>query len=384
MLTCQKHRFSLPEDLHYLNSAYMSPLLRQVEAAGIAGIRRKRNPATIDAADFFEESDRVRERFAALVNTPDPSRITLIPSASYGLATAAQNLPVSRGARIVVAGEQFPSNVYPWRRLAAERGAVVHTVPAPAGPERGRRWNERLLDAITPGTAIVALGHVHWTDGTRFDLERIGGRAREVGAALVVDGTQSVGALPFDVQALQPDALVCAGYKWLMGPYSLGVAYFGPRFDDGRPLEENWITRRGSEVFSGLVDYVDAYQPGAVRYDVGERSNFILVPMLRAALDQLADWGVAAIQDYGRRLADDLIAEARTLGYAVEDAAWRSAHLFGLRLPPDRPRERLLAALAARHVVVSVRGEAIRVSAHVYNDEDDMQALLDALRAAAG
>ncbi|RMH65972.1 MAG: aminotransferase class V-fold PLP-dependent enzyme [Bacteroidetes bacterium] len=384
MLTCQKHRFSLPEDLHYLNSAYMSPLLRQVEAAGIAGIRRKRNPATIDAADFFEESDRVRERFAALVNAPDPSRIALIPSASYGLATAAQNLPVSRGARIVVAGEQFPSNVYPWRRLAAERGAVVHTVPAPAGPERGRRWNERLLDAITPGTAIVALGHVHWTDGTRFDLERIGGRAREVGAALVVDGTQSVGALPFDVQALQPDALVCAGYKWLMGPYSLGVAYFGPRFDDGRPLEENWITRRGSEVFSGLVDYVDAYQPGAVRYDVGERSNFILVPMLRAALDQLADWGVAAIQDYGRRLSDDLIAEARTLGYAVEDAAWRSAHLVGLRLPPGRPRERLLAALAARNVVVSVRGEAIRVSAHVYNDEDDMQALQDALHAAAG
>ena len=115
---------------------------------------------------------------------------------------------------------------------------------------------------------------MHWTDGTRFDLAAIGARAREVGAALVVDGTQSVGALPFDVQQLRPDALVCATYKWLMGPYSLGFAYLGPRFDDGEPLEETWIGRRGSENFKELVDYQDDYQPGALRYDVGERSNF--------------------------------------------------------------------------------------------------------------
>jgi len=124
---------------------------------------------------------------------------------------------------------------------------------------------------------------VHWTDGTRFDLVAIGRAARRVGAAFVVDGTQSVGALPFDVREIQPDALVCAGYKWLLGPYAMGAAYFGPRYDAGDPIEENWITRRGSDDFQRLVAYQDEYAPGAIRYDVGERSNFILLPMFIAA-----------------------------------------------------------------------------------------------------
>lgn len=383
MLACQKDQFYLPEDLHYLNCAYMSPLSRRVEEAGIAGIRRKRNPAIIRPADFFEESDRIRQHFAALINAPDPQRIAIIPAASYGLATAAHNLPIERGQTIVLAHEQFPSNVYPWRRLQEERGAVIRTIHPPEGAARGAVWNERLLDAIDAETAVVALGHVHWTDGTRFDLERIGARAREVGAVLIVDGTQSIGALPFDVQAIQPDALVCAGYKWLFGPYSLGVAYFGPRFDAGRPLEDNWITRRGSEQFSGLVDYEDAYQPGAIRYDVGERSNFALLPMLLAALEQVTAWGVATVQAYCHALTTDLLADARDLGFQIEEDAWRSAHLFGIRVPPTIPRERLTDALAARNVNVSIRGSAVRISPHVYNDAADVTALREALHAAA-
>ena len=133
--------------------------------------------------------------------------------------------------------------------------------------QRARKWNERVLEAIGDDTAIVALCQVHWTDGTLFDLEEVGTRCREVGAALVVDGTQSVGALPFDVGRIRPDALVCAGYKWLMGPYSIGAAYFGPRFDGGTPLEEAWLAREGSDDFPRLVDYTDTYRPGAARYE---------------------------------------------------------------------------------------------------------------------
>ena len=86
-------------------------------------------------------------------------------------------------------------------------------------------------------------------------------RTHEVGAQLVIDGTQSVGALPINVQELQPDALICAGYKWLMGPYSIALAYYGPYFDQGEPLEEGWINRYGSEDFTNLVQYQDRYQP---------------------------------------------------------------------------------------------------------------------------
>lgn len=379
MLACQKSRFSLPDDEHYLNCAYMSPLSVAVESAGITGIARKRVPSRLSQSDFFSESMRARTLFARLVNAPDPSRIAIIPAASYGLAIAARNLPAAAGQNIVVTHEQFPANVYPWRRLEA-RGVDVRTVRPPDGAEgRGRAWNVRLLEAIDERTAIVALGHVHWTDGTKFDLEAIGRRAREVGAALVVDGTQSVGALPFDVQAIQPDALVCATYKWLTGPYSMGFAYLGPRFDDGEPLEETWIGRAGSEHFKDLVNYRDDYQPGAIRYDVGERTNFALMPMAIAALEQLLEWQPARIQEYVAALTTPLFGRVRAAGYTVEDAAFRGAHLFGLRAAPGVDITAVNDRLRARKVHVSLRGSAIRVSPHVYNDARDIDALADAL-----
>ncbi len=379
MLSCQKSHFSLPDDEHYMNCAYMSPLSVAVESAGITGIARKRVPSRLSQSDFFSESMRARTLFAQLVNAPDPSRIAIIPAASYGLAIAARNLPAEAGQNIVVTHEQFPANVYPWRRLEA-RGVEVRTVRPPDAAEgRGREWNARLLDAIDERTAVVALGHVHWTDGTKFDLEAIGRRAREVGAALVVDGTQSVGALPFDVQAIQPDALVCATYKWLTGPYSMGFAYLGPRFDDGEPLEETWIGRAGSEHFKDLVNYRDDYQPGAIRYDVGERTNFALMPMAIAGLEQLLDWQPARIQEYVAALTAPLFDRVRAAGYTVEDAAFRGAHLFGLRAAPGVDITAVNDRLRAHKVHVSLRGSAIRVSPHVYNDARDIDALADAL-----
>jgi selenocysteine lyase/cysteine desulfurase len=383
MLPCQKPLFALPDDEHYLNCAYMSPLSRRVESAGVIGLARKRVPSRLSAQDFFTETDGARALFARLIHAPDPARIAVIPSASYGLAVAARNLPLSAAQNVVVTHEQFPANIYPWRRRCAEASAELRIVhPSDAAEGRARRFNERVLDAIDVRTAVVALGHVHWTDGTRFDLEAIGARAREVGAALVVDGTQSVGAMPFDVGRLQPDALVCAAYKWLMGPYSIGFAYYGPRFDGGEPLEETWIGRRGSENFRELVNYQDEYQPGALRYDVGERSNFVLMPMAIAALEQVLEWTPEHIQEYCAALTGGLLDRVRELGFTVEAPEGRGAHLFGLRTPPGVDLQRLAATLASRRVLVSLRGSAVRVSPHVYNDARDVEALGDALGAA--
>jgi len=384
MLSCQRDQFSLPEGVHYLNGAYMSPLPTGVEAAGREGMARKRLPTAIRPEDFFSESDAARRRFAKLVNAPDASRVAIMPAVSYGIATVAQNLPMETGETILVVEEQFPSNVYAWQRRAQETDARVHAVEAPSSWEgRSKRWNQRILEAIDAETAVVTLPHVHWADGTRFDLEAIGERAREVGAALVVDGTQSVGALPFDVGTIQPDALVCATYKWLLGPYGLAFAYLGPRFDDGVPLEETWIGRRGSEDFQGLTEYTSAYQSGVARYDMGERSNPILLPMAIAGLDLLLEWTPEAIQAYCRGLVEDMLKEARALGYTVEDRSGRGAHLFGLRLPQGVSQEALGELLDAHDVVVSLRGDAVRVSPHVYNETSDVEALLHALRTAA-
>jgi selenocysteine lyase/cysteine desulfurase len=220
---------------------------------------------------------------------------------------------------------------------------------------------------------------VHWTDGTRFDLAAIGRAARAAGAALVVDGTQSVGALPFDVRELQPDALICTGYKWLLGPYSIGAAYFGPRYDHGEPVEENWIARRGSEDFQRLVEYEDEYSPGAGRYDVGERSNFILLPMFVAALRLILEWTPERIQQYCENLVSEPIERARALGFTVEEDRWRGAHLFGVRTPAGLDIGTLQKALQRRNIFTSLRGSALRLSPNVYNDESDLAALTDVL-----
>jgi len=378
---CRRDVFSVPSGVHYLNCAYMSPLPRAVEEVGVDALRRKRFPAGIEASDFFTDSTRLRERFASLVGESNGDRVAIHPSASYGIATAARNISVRAGQNIVLLHEQFPGNVYSWRRKATESDAEIRTVMPPESHPRGATWSERILDAIDSDTAVVSVPTVHWTDGTRVDLRSVGERAREVGAAFVIDGTQSVGGVEIDVGDIRPDALIAAGYKWLLGPYSIALSWLGERFDGGVPLEETWIGRRGSEDFQGLVDYEDEYQPGAIRYDVGERSNFVMVPMLTRALELLLEWTPAGISEYCAELTAPLLQRARELGFTLEDEAWRSPHLFGLYMPEGIDLRALRDELQERKIYVSLRGQALRVSPHVYNDGGDVDALIGALEA---
>lgn len=380
MLTCKYSKFSLPSRVTYLNCAYMSPLLKNVEKAGLRGVRLKRNPADISPQDFFSTTKDLRVEFAKLIHTSDPQRIAIIPSASYGLATVTKNLKINKGQHVLVAAEQFPSNYYPWQSLCEETGAEVKVVSPDKGfKDRGKNWNTKFLENINTSTRAVAIAHTHWADGTKFDLEALRKRTREVGALLIVDGTQSVGALPFDVQKIQPDALICAAYKWLLGPYSIGLAYFGEYFNDGKPLEENWIHRLDSENFSDLVNYQPQYQPGALRYGVGEHSNFILVPMLQKAIAQLNRWGTANIQEYCASITEPAIAILRERGFLIEEAPYRGSHLFGIRHSKHTDLGMLKAKFTKHNLYVSFRGDAIRVSPHVYNDTHDLTKLVKVL-----
>lgn len=383
-LTCQKAAFSLPTDSHYLNCATRGPFSRAVEQAGVAAIRLQTNPFSLTAAHFFEQPMRVRQLFSELINNPTPDRIAVIPSVSYGMGVVARNLHrkpgIAHGQEILVIDGEFPSDVYAWERVSAELGLSIITVSMPVQMPRGTAWSQCLLEAITPKTSLVVVPPVHWMYGIKFDLEAISQRAKEVGAWLAIDATQSIGAMPFDLQKIRPDALVCVGYKWLMGPYSTGLAYFGEAFDEGIPLEETWMARVNSEQFHRLTEYQPEYRPKAYRYNVGEQSHFIHMPMLEAALTQLTHWQPDRIQNYARNLMADALTELGTVGCRTEDDPWRSHHLLGLWLPETADPIAVQQALLARNVSVSVRGRALRVSPNVYNDEQDVQAFVDALK----
>jgi selenocysteine lyase/cysteine desulfurase len=381
MLTCKQSKFSLPTNVSYLNGSYLSPLLKSVEKVGIKGLREKRNPTLLSPERFFKDSEILRSEFARLINANDPKSIAIIASVSYGIASVAKNISLNAGDEVLVASEQFPSNYYAWAKLAAESRAQVKAVAPPDTlVNRGKIWNERILEGISAKTKVVALGNVHWADGTKFSLKAIRKRTRDVGALLIIDGTQSVGALPFDVQEIQPDALICAGYKWLLGPYGIGVAYFSETLTNGKPLEENWINRLNSEDFSGLVQYEEKYQPGALRFDVGEHSNFILVPMLIKAISQLNKWQVNNVQEYCQYLTKTPIEKLREKGFWIEDEDYRGSHIFGIRLPKKIEIEEVKAALLKNKIYVSYRGNAIRVSPNVYNDEADLNKLVKVLK----
>lgn len=382
MLNSQKHLFNLSPDIHYLNCAYMSPLLKSVEEAGVQGVLKRRNPALdIKEADFFTHSNKLKELFANLINVKNAQRIAIHPAVSYGMATVSKNLTCQRGQNIIVAAGQFPSNIYTWHTLAEEKGLEIRTIhPDEEAKERGKTWNLHILEAIDKNTVMVALPYFHWADGTRFDLVEIRKRTREVGAILVIDGTQSIGAYPFDIEEIQADVVVSAAYKWLMGPYTMCLSYFGEYFDGKKPLEETWLARKNSEDFSKLVEYQYEYQDFAIRYDMGGRANPSLVPMGIAALEQVLAWTPQAIQAYCENLTAPLFDEMTNLGYSIENEGYRSPHLFGIRLPKNVEMSKVKEVFAGHHLSVSYRGAAIRVAPHLYNEHNEIEILMQALR----
>jgi len=357
----------------------MSPLLKSVEEKGIDGMRLKRNPISIKPLDFFTGAVGVREKFARMVQG-DPSQVAVMPSVSYGMNSVIRNIACRKGQHALTISEEFPSCYYTARRWCKDHGAELKVVARNDDiPQKGKDWNARILAAINKDTAFLVMASVHWMNATRFDLEQIGARCREVGAKLIVDGSQSVGALPIDVAACKIDALICAAYKWLMGPYSTALSYIHEDFNNGVPLEESWMTRPNSERFDRLTNYQEGYKPGAIRYDVGQSSNFIFMPMLDEALRQLLEWGVEDIQEYTRMLGAPLISYFREKGAPVDDEIHRAHHLMGLQLPPGTDGEALVSELQSRNVYVSLRGNNIRISLNVFNDETDVRELIEAL-----
>lgn len=381
MLTCQKHLFSLPADITYLNSAYMGPLPLPVQEASARGLRLRAVPSQLSANDFFEPPERVRKLAARLVNA-DPESVAIVPTAAWGTAIVANNMRPGSGQNVVVLDEQFPSNVLPWRKWT-DRGVEIRYVKVSAKTaldQRSAAWSQAVLAAIDQNTALVAIEQAHWTDGSLFDLVAIGQAARAVGAMYVIDVTQTIGAYPIDARAIGADALIAHCYKSMLCHYGLGFVVLGKRLLNGQPIEQSWLLRKGSEDFSRLVDYQDDYAPGARRFDTSVRANPVLILALEAALELMLDWGAQNITNYTRAISRGFCQALPQLGLRAADESTRPGNIFGLHAQQNLPLEAVRMALAEQKVYVSIRGSAIRVSPHVYNDEADFDRLYSALK----
>ena len=376
-MDCQKHLFQIEPSIHYLNNAYKAPLLKSAEEAAIKALLRGRTPSNISVDDFFDEVSEVKNLYAQIINAKK-NQIAMVPSTSYAFANILTNIKAKPKGNVITVHDEFPSDVFAAQTWCKkhENDLVFVEPSSTQRSEIGPTWNQNILDQINEKTSFVIMSSIHWSNGVKYDLKKIGQRCAEVGAKLVVDGTQSVGSQSIDVIDCKISALVTAAYKWLLGPYSLGMMYLDESFYSGTPIEESWMNRTNARNFSSLTTYDETYNPGAGRYNMGESSNFILMPIAKAGMSQIITWGPQSIQDYDKQLTGPLFDYLN-----ISDNSSFSNHLFSLPIPEKVNKEKLQENIKRNKIIVSQRGESIRVSVNVFNDDSDIQALIKAIDA---
>lgn len=369
----QKDLFLIEEGLSYLNCANMSPMLKTVHEAGLQALKTRAAPWKISSEDWFTNAERLRG-LASKVFQTNSNNIAIIPSASYGLAAAAKNFKLQAGKEIIVLEQQYPSNYYVWENLASQQNLKLVIVKK----TKDKTLTENILEKINNNTGIIALPNCHWINGTYIDLQQISDAAKTVDSYFVLDLSQSLGALPINIDEIQPDFAVSVGYKWLLGPYGLGYMYVSKKWQDiGEPLEYSWITKKGSENFANLTNYVAGYRDGARKFDMGELSQFNLLPMSIAALEQINNWEISAVQEKIKKLTDKIIDFKKKTGF-FDESALSVGHISSIPLH-NLNVDKLKGNLQDNNVVISFRGMSIRISPHLYNDFEDIDKFLSCL-----
>jgi len=377
MLASQRGLFDVPRDICYLNSASYSPLPLRTQEAARAAVGRKGTPWTLDAS--FANGQHERARFAAahLINA-DAADIALISSISYGVATAAKLLTIARGARVLVLENDHSSPVLEWQTRADAQGFTIETVRQPHDGD----WTSAVLASIerpgAPPVALASVSSVHWSDGGRIDLERVGEALRRQGAVFLVDATHSAGVLTIDVKRLDPDFVIFPTYKWLLGPYGRAFIYIARRHQDGIPLEQTAFGRRDVRSENAVYFADTRYVPNARRFDMGERDHFISMEMAAIGMEMMAEWGQPAIEQRLSMLTERIAGGLRGANVHIADGHLRAPHILSLGFEDGLPGG-LVEGLASEGIYVAARLRRMRISPHVFNDEADADRFVAAL-----
>lgn len=382
MLPCQRALFDMPRDVCFFNAASWSPLPRAVQEAGWAAVARKGQPWTLPADFAAAQHERARKAAAALI-AADPADVALIPSVGYGVSTAGKVLPIERGSRVIVLENDHTSPVLEWVGRAETGGFTIETVRQPTDGD----WTSAMLEAIerrdAAPLALASISSVHWSDGGALDVARIGAALKRQGAAFLIDATHDVGVRRIDVRTLDPDFLIFPTYKWVLGPYGRAFMYVARRRQTGTPLEQTAAARKAVSAEDTVYFRDLAYREDARRYDMGERDHFISMEMAAIGMEMMAGWGNEAIVERLSMLTGKLAEGLGNLDIRLPETTLRAPHILSLGFPKGMPED-LPKKLAAENVHAAPRLGRLRISPHVYNDEEDVERFVDVFRKVAG
>lgn len=381
MLPSQRALFDMPRDVCFFNAAAWSPLPLAVQEAGRAAVGRKGQPWKLTGDFMSGQYERARKAAAALIGA-DPSDVALISSVGYGVSTAGKVLPIARGHRVIVLENDHTSPVLEWVGRAEAGGFTVDTVKQPGDGD----WTSAVLEAIertgAPPVALASISSVHWSDGGALDIPRIAAALKKQGAALLVDATHDVGVRRIDVKTLDPDFLIFPTYKWVLGPYGRAFMYVAKRWQNGVPLEQTAAARKAVSAEDTIYFRDTSYREDARRYDMGERDHFISLEMAAIGMEMMAGWGNDAIVERLSMLTGKLAEGLGNLGVRLLDPKVRAPHILCVAFPkgmaPDLPKK-----LVAENVHAAPRLGRLRISPHVYNDEQDVERFVEVFRKVA-
>ena len=365
-------------DATYLNTAAHAAIPRVALDAVQASIDANKSPHHMDDAVFFEPPSRIRASLSKMIGAK-PEELALTTGASTGAAAVAHFLPWEPGDEVLTAKGEFPLQYATWKPMEERHGVILKIV----APRDRFITADDLIHALTPRTRVVSVSHVRFDDGSLLNAARVAAACHAQDSLFMLDVSQSCGAVPMDVNELGADFLVCAGYKWLLGPY--GTGFFWARselLDRVRPGPFYW-TAQGTEDDFDRLNFVDpAPARSARRWDAAEAAtyfNFNLTAM-DASVGLVLRAGPALVLEHNRTLID-LLYQRLPKG-CVPASPLASAErgpygCFTARTPEDTSE--LYQQLQKEHVVVAMRGGKIRVSPHLFNSERDIDRLVTVL-----
>lgn len=366
-----RESFPITARATYLNHAATGPISREVHAA----MRRQSEIHAFEyvtAGQAFEPVyKRCRAAAARLVGSR-PERLAFIQNTSHGISLIANGQDWRPGDNVIVPEMEFPSNYLPWLALE-RRGVELRHLKL----RDGRTTPEGLANIIDERTRIVTLSQVQYFNGFRADLAALAEITLGQGAMLVVDGTQSVGAVPVDVDAMGIDALVVSSHKWMLGPLGIGFMALSDRmFERTRVSQLGWLSVNDPFAFNREIDLPD----DATRFESGTENSAGIFGLARR-LEEIEAYTLEAIEKRIIRLTDHLVDRARQTGFEIRSPLEPGSRSGILSIyHPDRANPARIAALLERGIHIGFREGALRVSPHYYNSEDEIDILVNALR----
>jgi cysteine desulfurase / selenocysteine lyase len=355
----------------YLNSAAVSPMPTVTVEAVNKQLRDVSENGTVNMQDWLDTKKRCRHLVAEMLKVR-PEQIAFMRNTSDGFSTVANGLDWAEGDNIVTFAKEFPSNYYPWRRIRDVFGVELRTVP-----ERdGRIDVDEFISLIDSNTKLVAISAIQFNSGFRADLERIGRATRKVHALFAVDIIQAFGVIPFDMHAQYVDVACGGSHKWLFSPEGCGIIYLSDRARAQiKPTLVGWISVETPWDFN---DYEQNWKPNALAWESGTGGSALFYG-LEQSLRILYGLGAEKIQLYLEGLTDYLCELLTEKDYQIISSRkeCEKSQIVSLMPKAGQTSSEVAADLQGKNIIISPRGERLRIAPHIFNNQADIERLIE-------